>query len=153
MKSSYLLIVISISLFSCSNADNMKPEIDTLDLSVMEYPQKWQLFKMSGGMIGSETSGENMEYQEYYLFNKDLTFVKTRIEAGTEISFEGSYSIVNQNNEQGLLLEFNEENRLIGSCSSKPEEYLYLDKDNETLLSNWWACDGPGLFYKQLEIK
>ncbi|MCB7479632.1 hypothetical protein LGQ90_00005 [Gramella sp. ASW11-100T] len=118
----------------------------------MEYPQKWQLFKMSSSMPGSEITGEDMEYQEYYLFKKNNTFIKTRIEDGIEISFEGSFSIVNQNNEQGFLLEFNEENRLIGNCSNKPEEYLYLDKDNEILLNNWWACDGPGLFYEQVAI-
>ena len=106
---------------------------------------------MSIGMLAnSEITGSDMEYQEHYIFNEDHTFSKNRIEDGRKITAEGSYTVTIQNNETAYSLEFNEQNNLIGNCGAGPTEYLYLHSDNKTLLSNWWACDGPGLFYKRI---
>lgn len=150
MKFKLLIFIFSLPFLSCSKNDK---SIVPQDLSTMGFPQKWELFKMSIGMqANSEMTGEDMKYQEYYIFKSDDTFSKTRIENEIETTVRGTYSIQNQNDRQVFLLRFNDENNLIGNCSNKPEEYLYLNKDNETLLSNWWSCDGPGLFYKQLEI-
>ncbi|SDR99586.1 hypothetical protein SAMN04488553_1219 [Gramella sp. MAR_2010_147] len=124
------------------------------DLSIKEFPQKWELFKMSIGMqADSELTGEDMRYQENYIFESDSTFSKTRIQDSTETIVRGTYSIKNQNDEQLILLTFYEENSLIGNCSTEPVEYLNLHLDTQTLFSNWWACDGPGLYYKQVSLE
>ncbi|WP_300440765.1 hypothetical protein [Christiangramia sp.] len=152
MNFKFFFSVISISLFSCSNQNT--DEIVSLDLATMEYPQKWELFKMSVGMLtGSEVSGDDMNYQEYYIFNVDNTFSKTRIEDQTETTVKGIYSIEIKENEQGFSLVYDQENGLIGNCSLEPTEYLYIGSDHHTLLNSWWACDGPGLFYKKVEIQ
>ena len=153
MKLKIIILVLGIIANSCSKNDD-ESKVEPLDLSVMEYPQRWDLFQMSTGMLAnSEVTGDAMEYQEYYIFNDDNTFSKTRIQNQEEITEKGYFSISELDNRQAFRLKFNQENELIGNCSMEPVEFLYLDDDNKTLLSNWWACDGPGLFYAQTEIK
>lgn len=153
MKFKIIILVLGIIANSCSKS-NDEPKVEPLDLSVMEFPQRWELFQMSSGMVpNSEITGDEMEYQEYYIFNDDTTFSKTRIQDQEEITEKGSYSIVEMDNRQTFRIRFNQDNDLIGNCSMEPVEFLYLDDDNKTLLSNWWACDGPGLSYKQISIK
>jgi len=153
MKLKIIILVLGIIANSCSKS-NDEPKVEPLDLLVMEFPQRWDLFQMSSGMVPNlEITGDEIEYKEYYIFYKDNTFSKTRIQDQEVITEKGSYSIAEMDNRQAFRLRFNQDNDLIGNCSMEPVEFLYLDDDNKTLLSNWWACDGPGLFYAQTEIK
>ena len=144
------LFLLSFIILSCSkNSD----EIDTNDLSADSFPQKWSLYKMTGSIQYSERTGDDMPYQEYYIFNSDNTFSKTRISDENEVSISGLYEIKMNNDGVAYLLNYPEESDLVGNCSSKKKEYLYFDDQGTTLLSSWWACDGPGLFYKQVPVK
>jgi hypothetical protein len=53
--------------------------------------------------------------------------------------------------DKSLVLTYEEVNNIIGSCYNRPVEYLYYRNDENLLLSNWWACDGPGMFYKKIQ--
>ena len=144
-----LLFLLSFIILSCSNNSD---QLETQDLSIESFPQKWSLYKMTGSLLYSETTGNDMPYQEYYIFNSDNTFSKTRISDKNEVSISGLYEIEMNNDGVAYLLNYPEESDLVGNCSSKKKEYLYLDDQGTTLLSSWWACDGPGLFYKQVPI-
>ncbi|MDT0687817.1 hypothetical protein [Autumnicola psychrophila] len=146
-KISLLVVVTATILFSC---DEKQKEIDKADVFATDA-QKWELVKMTGSFAGSETIGDEMEWQEYYLFNANGTFTKHRERNNKIVEASGSFET--DTNEDGLVynLSYSEENELIGNCHGAPTEYLYFSSDGETLLSSWWACDGPGLFYEQVK--
>ncbi len=70
-----------------------------------------------------------------------------------EIKIEGMYEFDSSGDEIAYILKFSGDSNLIGNCTGNKEEYLYLANNGTTLLSNWWTCDGPGLFYKLVSIK
>ena len=148
MKKVLLFVTIAAALISC---DEKQKKISEIDLQTTDSSEKWELVKMTGSMVGSETTGDEMEWQEYYIFNTDGTFTKQR-ERNNEVA-EASGTYEKETNENGLVykLTYSEENELVGSCSGASQEYLYYDSDEQTLLSNWWACDGPGLYYEQVK--
>lgn len=146
MKFSSLYFVMFLFLNSCSKKDEI---IEVQNFTGNEFPQKWKLVKMTGSAQGSETTGQEMSWQENYVFNSDGSFLKTRNENGNSTSAEGQYTF--QKAEKSFILNYDNSNPLIENCSSENIEYLYLDKNTSYLLSNWWACDGPGLFYERID--
>lgn len=109
--------------------------------------QEWKLFKMTGNTPNSETTGNDMSWQEVYKINNDGSFVKIRNHNGTITEAKGRYRLVGENEEKALALTFNKASSIIGNCTGDQTEYLYLN-DN-ILRSTWMACDGPGLYYKR----
>ncbi|MEE9431655.1 MAG: hypothetical protein V3V16_11475, partial [Melioribacteraceae bacterium] len=87
----YLLIITIAStvLISCSPLfENVFEEgIDS---------QKWNLIKMTGNFVGSATTGNDMEWQESYILNKDRTFLKTRVrnKKATKVSGNFKYKTI-----------------------------------------------------------
>jgi len=155
MKKVALLLMLSMLTLSCSeDEENEKQKDMNLDLVLKELPQKWKLVKTTGSFAGSENTGDDMQWQETYTFNNDDTFTKTRLQkSGDKITASGTFVIgeESETSEKSLKLTFNESSAIIGSCHNEPVEYLYYKKDSDLLLSNWWACDGPGLFYKKVK--
>ena len=131
------LFTLCLFVISCSKDEKF-------DLN--KYPQKWQLIKMNGQIPNSETTGKDMDWQEYYLLNSDGTFTKHR-EIGEKIT-EISGIFIYKDLSDGKYIEFNYkvENEIIGSCSSKLSEVLRV-KSESKLLGTWLACDGPELEY------
>ncbi|APS40019.1 hypothetical protein [Salegentibacter sp. T436] len=153
MKKFFTLIVV-LSLLSCDTEENDENQISSLDLVFKELPQEWKLIKMTGSFEGSDTTGEEMYWQETYSFSEDGTFTKSRTtEDGETLKASGEFIISQEmgNPEKALVLTYEEEQAIIGNCYNIPVEYLYYSNDEELLLSNWWACDGPGLFYERIE--
>lgn len=144
-----LLYLVLASVFVISSCSNSNGAIDSKDLSVNNYPQTWKLIKITGSMAGSESVGQEMEWQENYVFKSDGSFIKTRNTDGKSESASGSY--IFEDNIQNFLLEYNESSPIIGSCGPANKESLYLNEESKILQSNWWACDGPGLFYERLK--
>ncbi|MDZ7692138.1 MAG: hypothetical protein U5K69_13570 [Balneolaceae bacterium] len=103
-------------------------------------------------MIPSETTGEDMAWQESYVLYTDHTFVKssTRYGDGETIKAEGTYTIENATDRKRLVLTYPNDNDIIGNCTSEPEEYLYFNSNNK-LVNAWSMCDGPELEYKRVE--
>ena len=147
MKYIFHLVLASFLVLSSCSKDN-----DTLvnkDFTSNDFPQTWKLIKMTGSVQGFESEGEDMDWQENYLFRSDGTFLKTRITEGESESASGSFIFDSQN--QNFLLSYNQVNNITGSCSSDAKEHLYFPQNSLILLSNWWACDGPGLFYERIK--
>jgi hypothetical protein len=123
-------------LFSCSKEDQK-------ELSASNQ-QKWQLVKMTGSMINSVTTGKDMSWQEYYVFNADGTFLKSREQNGQVKESSGTYS----KDEKYISLTYKKGAELIASCTGvQNQEQLYIVSADK-LVGTWNICDGPGLEYQ-----
>lgn len=144
----FITLLVLFTLFSCSDDES----IDEVMFDSSQYPQKWELVKISAAMTNSEQTGNDMEWQEYYLLNSDSTFLRSRDRDGETIEKSGTFSFeVNESEELQLILTYNEANDLIGSCyGSNKEEELWV-KSNTEMQNRWMECDGPGLHYKRIE--
>ncbi|MCM4157155.1 hypothetical protein DHD80_14195 [Gramella sp. AN32] len=139
-----------MTLFSCSEEKESSLEnVDQPQLSTNDYPQQWKLFKMTGSFDGSETTGEEMEWQETYYFYQDKSFKKVRIKNNISVEAKGSFEILMSDEEAAFILTYNQPSELIGNCTGDLKEHLSLRENNTVLQSSWMACDGPGLFYKR----
>lgn len=104
---------------------------------------------MTGSMVNSITEGDDMYWQEYYIFNPDGSFIKSRELDGTVQEATGTFEMVEFDNDDADYLEllFETGGELAGSCNGYGIETLqYVTKDR--LQSTWMACDGPGLLYE-----
>ncbi|MBK5192247.1 MAG: hypothetical protein JJE07_03390 [Flavobacteriaceae bacterium] len=147
MKKALLLLALLATIYSCTK------ETDDM-VTKLEYTGKWELVKMTGSFIGSETTGSDMEWQETYIINEDETFVKTRVRGDSTTFASGTYELkdVEESGNMGpaikdIELFYDIENNIIGNCySNKTIEYLFFSSDHR-LINTWNACDGPGLEY------
>jgi hypothetical protein len=138
------IFVIFLSIFSSCTKDKEEATTRT------DYHGKWTLVKMSGSMLNSVTTGIAMDWQEFYLFNNDGTFTKSRTRNAVKTTISGTYTT--QNISDGLYLEltYPKDSELIGSCYGNLKEELYFSAP-ATLSSTWRNCDGPGLDYEKVD--
>ena len=130
-------------IYGCTSDDLVLKDTDLQFSS-----QKWVLVQMTGGMVDSSTEGENMEWQESYVFNPDGTFVKTRERDSVITEAKGTFEMVEFDNDDADYLELTYITgaNLAGNCSGEDTETLrYLS--NTEIYNTWMACDGPGLYY------
>lgn len=145
MKTAILVCTILLASVSCSKKTEAT---DPIDLVTGNFPQKWVLVKMTGNTANSETTGQDMEWQENYLLRADGSFTKTRITGDETITAEGTYEQKTEGGEEKLIFIFNEDSPIIGTCTGDNKETFSLNSEDQ-LQSSWFACDGPGLFYER----
>ncbi len=138
MKRVAIIFGLMLIVSSCSN--------NSEEPSSNDFEGKWILGKMTGSTPNSETMGDNMEWQEFYVINKNKTFIKTRDRDGDITEISGTYTILNFPEGDVLHLTYSSESKIIGSCLSILEENLIL-KSSYLMASTWLQCDGPGLEY------
>lgn len=143
MKKLSLIVFATIGILcSCTDNDTTKSKEGS------EYVgKKWKLVKMTGNTPNSETTGEDMNWQEYYTFYEDSTFIKSRTYEGKTTEASGTYSFVTEGDENFIKLVYPEDHELIGNCFNTPEELLWIFPDK--LKGIWEMCDGPGLIYER----
>ena len=141
MKKIKYLFVLLITLFSCSNDDDSSSETTY---------EKWVLTQMSGNLHNSQTSGDEMSWQEFYLLKSDGTFKKSRATNGVIVEAFGSYNFIDSLDRLHIELIFSTESDIIGSCNSELKEEMYYESEN-TFYSTWNSCDGPGLKYEKID--
>lgn len=144
----YLILAFSIVfLCSCNTDKNIQPGV--VDLSADQFPQRWELVDMSTMIAGSGTSGEDMEYQEYYLFERDNSFVKTRKQDDITMKASGTFSKnIYENGEQFYELVYDTDSDLIENCSIGRKEHLLIASKN-FLTGTASACDYPAKRYER----
>lgn len=148
MRALISLLFLSILFVSCSTYDGM----ESTEVELQFKSQKWQLVRMTGSFVGSVTAGEGMEWQEFYVFNLDGTFLKSRTRDGEKMEATGTFEVAEYDNDDRDYLELTFEKglELAGSCYGDSQETLIYRSSNE-LSSTWLACDGPGLDYILVE--
>jgi hypothetical protein len=139
------IVVIFLSVFSSCTKNNEE------NTTTADYHGKWTLVKMSGSLFNSVTTGTAMDWQEFYLFNNDGTFTKSRTRNTVKTTVSGTYTVQNNADQLYLELTYPKDSELIGSCYGNLKEELYFSANN-TLSSTWQNCDGPGLDYQKIEI-
>lgn len=90
-----------------------------------------------------------MEWQEYYLLQEEDRFLRVRMQSGAKVEAKGTAHFEQKSDGIYLVLEYEENNALIGNCTGDLKEELFLESDNK-LVGTWQACDGPGLEYRKL---
>ena len=146
MKKQLLLFALLAGLLGgCSD------EVEAIEtLSEEIQCTKWKLIMMTGQLALPPETGNDMEWQETYIFLNNDAFIKTRLRNGVTTEASGTYQIVNDDGEENLQLTFNDD-KLVGNCDSTPVETLHLVSGK--LVSTWQQCDGPGLTYKMVSFK
>lgn len=148
MRTICMVLLSGFAFFSCSSS-----EIDTIEDTDLQFAsQKWELVRMSGSFVNSETTGDEMEWQEYYVFNLDGSFFRSRNRDGGTIEAKGIYETVEYDNDDMDYLELTYESgqELIGGCNGDGTEVLAY-RSQKDLSNTWMICDGPGLDYKLSE--
>ncbi|MBL6447156.1 hypothetical protein JMN32_12615 [Fulvivirga sp. 29W222] len=112
--------------------------------------KEWRLVQMSGSLKGSETTGNDMAWQETISLKPDGTFLKTRIQDNQTQKATGTYQYVNLSDGEYLELTHKVQSDLVASCTSATKELLRVDNKNR-LIGTWQICDGPGLEYESAE--
>ncbi|MEP2238036.1 MAG: hypothetical protein ABJI22_06715 [Maribacter sp.] len=145
MKRYSALCLFLVFLASCANDDDYGLESTQFVFS----EQKWELTQMSGNFQNSETTGEDMEWQEYYIFSPEGTFVKSRNVDEEVTEATGTFEVVEYDNDLNHYLEltFETEKELAGNCTGDSKELL-IYRSSTVMSSLWMACDGPGLDYQ-----
>ncbi|MFP2995597.1 hypothetical protein ABN763_06785 [Spongiivirga sp. MCCC 1A20706] len=142
MKSFLVFLFGSVVMFSCNENDALRNE---------ELPQSWKLVKMTGSFQGSETTGDEMAWQETIVFNLNGTFIKTRVRDESTTSASGVFTPADPESGNIIVLTYNESNILRASCSGDLTEHLGVTEDGTVLYGTWNACDGPGLEYRRID--
>ena len=135
--------ILLISFSSCS---------DELDCCTIEGgEQKWELVEMTGSLTASTTTGDDMDWQEYYLLNTNTgTFIKSRTRDELETYVSGTFSINTAEEEHYIELTYTSDNDIIANCTGDLIEVLIIESEN-TLKGTWDSCDGPGLKYTKTQ--
>lgn len=147
MKNSLLTLILSMMFFSCSVEDYRED-----DINLQYAAQKWELVRMTGSFVNSETTGDAMAWQEYYIFNPNGTFFKSRSRDGSIVEAKGTFQVMEYDNDDADYLElvFESGQELIGSCNGGRKEVLVYGSPR-AISNTWRACDGPGLDYILVE--
>ena len=144
MKTRNILLILTTALvLSCSDDESKTADLKT----PVEEPLRLELIGMSGQMRNSETTGEEMQWQEYFLLKKQMNFEKVHLEDGAEVKSTGTFEIEMINGDKYLKFTHDTKNKAYGNCTGDKVELLRYTNSNE-LKGSWSACDGPGLFYK-----
>ena len=136
----FTIVLLSLLILSISCNENNTTENQ-------EFPQTWQLVKMTGSLVDSEVTGDDMEWQETIGFNDKGEFLKSRTTDGLVVKAFGTFTMKTEGNETFYILKYKNDSPLIANCIGDFSEYLAI---RDTLLVGTWnACDGPGLEYKK----
>lgn len=145
MRKIAALTLLLFTIISCSNEDDFGLESTQFVFS----EQKWELTKMTGSFENSETTGSDMEWQEYYIFSPEGNFLKSRTVGEVVIEAIGTFEVVEFENdvEHYLELTYDMDYDIIGNCTGDDKEIL-IYRSSKMISSLWMACDGPGLDYE-----
>lgn len=141
MRISVILFSFFLMVSSCNSSTDNEEQVP-----LQGGGQKWELVRMTGSFANSETVGDDMDWQEYYVLKQNGTFIKHRERDGLLTTATGSYELITQENEKYFELTYKTGKELIASCYSiDGKEVLMYNGD--MLFGTWNACDGPGLEY------
>ncbi len=144
MKKLYFFVISIFLVLSCT--DDGSAQLDETELQFEN--QKWELVRMTGNIDNAARTGDEMEWNEYYVFAPNGTFEKIRERGGIISKAKGIFEVAEYNNDEADYLELTYQTgqELIGACSADQMEVLIYRSSTE-ISNTWMACDGPGLDY------
>lgn len=117
-------------------------------IEMNQNPVRWILTQMTGNIEHMPPlTGDNLPWQEYYLFSSDGTFMKARTIDESTLKANGKYEVLNSDNQNIVELTYSQSSVIIGNCTGGVIETLVF-QSNGSFQSAWQACDGPGLTYE-----
>lgn len=150
MRSLLLVALVVLSLISCRSDRDPQADLE-VPFTADVYPQRWEMVEMSTMQAGSQTSGDDMEYEEDFFFKRDNTFVKTRKQDGVTTEATGTYTRrTEENGEEFYELVYDEDSELIENCSMDRTELLSISSEN-SLNGTANMCDYPTKRYERTE--
>ncbi|WP_323756964.1 hypothetical protein [Roseivirga sp.] len=140
----FAFLILLISFSSCSE------ELDCCVIEIEESEQKWVLTEMTGSFSSTVFTGNDMDWQEYYLLNTNTgIFIKSRTTDGVETSASGTFIVNATEEEHTIELTYPSDSELIANCTGDLIEVLIIEEN--TLKGTWDPCDGPGLKYNRVQ--
>ena len=115
------------------------------------YPQTWQLVKLTGSIPGYVKTGADLPWQETYVFRADGTFSKTRRQSNAVVVARGTFAVQDFSDGPYAVLTYAVASPIIGSCSANLGTETLVIRADDTLVSTWRVCDGPGLEYQKVK--
>lgn len=110
------------------------------------------LIFLTTGLSVESLSGDEISFQETYIFHSDSTFVKNLKNETNDLIGEGIFIVEISNNETLIKLSYDTYIDQISYCSRNNQEFLYLSEDKKTLRNTGCiAFDGTGLYYQRIE--
>ncbi|AWK05919.1 hypothetical protein HYN56_17485 [Flavobacterium crocinum] len=139
MKKTGLLIVMFVSLISCSSDDSN----NKADAVVTDYYGKWVQY------TEAKYANDPSSKQYSYVFNKDNTFSKMRSYENINITLTGTFETIIKEDITRFVLTYKEkkENSFISNCTGSLIESFTLDKSGR-LIDDARACDAAFVFKK-----
>jgi len=140
MKKIGLLIVLLISLISCSNDDSKDVEAK---ITINDYYGKWTTFDEA-----TFKNNPNIWY-EYYIFNTDQTFTRSRVDKGVTTTLTGTFEFSTRDNRSDIILTYSAYTNMIYNCSTGfggTSELLYIH--NGKLNNSASMCDYSPIYQK-----
>ena len=149
MRKALLFALALAPVVSCQKEDAAKAPAPAL-APAPAYPQTWQLVKLTGQMPGYIKTGADLPWQETYVFQADGTFTKTRQQGPAVAGARGTFAVQDFSGSPYAVLTYAAPSPLIGSCTASQGTETLAVRADDTLVSTWQACDGPGLEYKKV---
>lgn len=132
MKRIGLLIVLMISLISCSK-DDASPNSG--------YYGKWT-------EVPNPAANYIAGYEIYYVFNKNKNFVKTVPSTNGYKNFSGQYEIIKNETGTSFVLTYSSANESISNCTSGALIENFKLNDVNDLVDQASACGRYGVYRK-----
>lgn len=143
MRLPVLFLTVLLTFFACNDVNLDSAEQENISME----NQEWRLVRMTGNLINSETTGEDMAWQEAYSLSEEGEFTKVRQVDGKSITAVGTYQVVQLSDGSYFEFTYREYSEIIGNCTGDLKELLSFR--NNALFGTWLACDGPGLEYQR----
>ena len=144
MKKALLFSLLLAALGACQKQG-------PVTVAAAPYPQTWQLVQFTGQTPGYPLTGADLPWQETYVFQADGTFRKTRQQSDQRVEARGTFSVQDLPDGRYAVLAYAAASPIIGSCTASALIETLAFQADETLVSTWQACDGPGLAYKKVK--
>ncbi|UII28061.1 hypothetical protein LVD15_06445 [Fulvivirga maritima] len=103
--SSVLCLIVWLSACDTNEVEDSNSEGEVFPSSNESY-MVWKLVRMTGSLRGETFTGDEMAYQEQYVFNEDNTFVKSRTAEGKTEEAKGTYKLEEKGEERFFCTHF-----------------------------------------------
>jgi hypothetical protein len=133
---------------SCSDDDMVKSQ----EFSTSDLPQTWELYFLTTGLSGESLEGDEISFEETYVFRQDGTFSKSYKSESFQGTGQGTFIVEETGDGELIRLSYDSQVGELSQCSRENRETINISEDRTTLRNV--ACiafDGPGLYYQRID--